>query len=158
MVNNFSLNSIWISMGFTDFSFLFCLKIIFLIIFILLNIGLLYIEYLDRKHSNNSDAPLKSRVSKDLKRIATQTIIAVGLLSSTITLKNEYLSQEKKSEIRAEAQRQIAQSAEETKIITNLQTYTNFIHKKMHLTNIQNTFTVIPKYEEESSELKKAIK
>ena len=42
-----SLNQIWVCVGITEFSFLTFLKILFFILFLLVNLGLLYSEYLD---------------------------------------------------------------------------------------------------------------
>jgi len=76
-LNFISLNSIWFSLGVTDFSFLLCLKLIFFIIFILLNIVLLYIEYLDRKYNNKyyPDSHLKAGLSPELQKFAKQVIV-----------------------------------------------------------------------------------
>jgi len=58
----------------------------------------LYIEYLDRKSLNikNPVSQHKSGLSPELKRIARQTAVGIGILSGVIIIKNEFINQEKK--------------------------------------------------------------
>ena len=90
-----SLNTLWISLGLTGFSFLSCLKIIFFLIFIFLNIFLFYIESLDRKYKNinNPESHLKSSPVPELIKISNSVIIGIGVLSGIITIRNEYKHQ-----------------------------------------------------------------
>jgi phage-related protein len=76
-----SLNSIWVSLGITDLSFLFSVKIIFFIVFVLLNICLFYIENLNTeyKNKNNPESHLKSGISPEVKKIGKRVLIGVGL-------------------------------------------------------------------------------
>jgi hypothetical protein len=93
-------------MGLTEFSFLFCLKLIFFIIFIFLNICIIYTAYLDRKYTNinNPEPYLKSSsMTPELKKFATQAVVGMGILSGLITIKNEDIKQEKKEALRAQA-------------------------------------------------------
>lgn len=66
-------------MGLTDFSFLFCLKVIFFILFIIVNICLLYCEYQDRKYNNKYASHLKSGILPELKKIAKDFVYATGV-------------------------------------------------------------------------------
>lgn len=129
-------------MGITDFSLIFCLKLIFFIIFIFLNICLFYTEYLDRKFTNikNPDTHLKSGLTPELQRIAKNVLAGIGLISGFITIKNEFKTQQELEEVRAHAQAILAQAAEDTKKAATTQTANNFIHK-LHITNIQNSFS-----------------
>jgi hypothetical protein len=146
-------------LGVTDFSFLLCLKLIFFIIFILLNIVLLYIEYLDRKYNNKyyPDSHLKAGLSPELQKIAKQVIVGVGILSGAITIKNEYVNQDKASTLRAEA-RELLQNSEETVRRTTSKNFAdNFCHR-MQITNIRNSIAEVEILEKEESEIKKQIK
>jgi hypothetical protein len=148
-------------MGLTEFSFLFCLKLIILIIYILLNICLLYTEYLEIKSKKkyNPDTHLKSSLVPELKRIAKNFIISVGVISSTITVKNEYVKQETKATLKEQvrAALALARAEEEAKKTKNEETANNFIHK-LNITNISQSYAIEEEAEEEESELKKAIK
>ena len=158
---SYSLNSLWISLGITEFSFLFCLKVVFFILFIILNICLIYTEYLDIKYKNKHypDSHMKSGMTPELQRIAKQVIMTVGLISGFITIKNE-VNQSSREEIAALAAKlnsTLAQAAEDTKKAASQQTSTNFI-QKMNITNIQNSFTGLVENAETESALMKAIK
>jgi hypothetical protein len=79
-------------MGVTEFSFLFCLKVAFFIAFISLNVFLFYIEFIENKKINNHDSHMKSGLVVDYKRIASQFAMGIGVVSSIIAVKNEYMS------------------------------------------------------------------
>jgi len=87
------------SIGTIDVSFLCFFKIIVLIFFILLNIGLIYTEYLQTKHKNRDYAQshLKSGITPELKKIASNLIVGLGIFASGIAIKNEYFSQQEQA-------------------------------------------------------------
>jgi hypothetical protein len=84
----FNLNQLGYNLSLTEFSFLTFLKIIFVILFILLNLGLLYSEYLDNKNKEKSEY-LKCGASGDTKIILNLLILAAGSYSAYITIINE---------------------------------------------------------------------
>lgn len=146
-------------MGISGFTFIGLLQIIFFIIFVLLNIGLLYLEYLDRKHTNkdNSESYLKSGMSPELQKIAKHFIVSVVILSSVITVKNEIKDQQKEAALRAEAEAALAKAVEEAKRISKEKGVENFYHR-LHGYSIKNSFDKLKRNQEEQSELIKAIK
>jgi hypothetical protein len=80
-------------LGISEYSYSGILKIIFLIIFVLLNIGLLYTEYLDIKYyrrPNTDKSILKSGMAPTeirlLKNYGGYFVGALGLISSRITV------------------------------------------------------------------------
>jgi len=93
MMTNYSFNSIKLNFGSTELSFLFFLKIIFFILFILLNIGLIYSEYLDKKQKSTNNSPARSHlqagISPELRRISGQFLAGIGGAASVIAIKNE---------------------------------------------------------------------
>ena len=160
--NLFSLlNTICVSIGLTEFSFLFCLKLIFFIIFIFLNICLLYTEYLDRKHTNininNPESCLKSGMSPELQKIAKKFVIGIGVIAALITIKNEVTDQNKKEILRSALEKAITEAKEEAKKAATQELRIKFA-QKMQLTNINNSMHQVRAYEEEESALRKALK
>ena len=83
-----SLNWNWNSLDITELSFVGFLKIIFFIFFIILNICLLYSEYLDKKYNykdnSGSHCYMQSgtgaggRGAVDLKKVASYFIVVAG--------------------------------------------------------------------------------
>ena len=80
------INNIFAWFGLMEFSFLKFLKIIFIILFILLNIGLLYFEYLNNK---NNIVVIKNGISNDIKKIASGILAAASGYSAYITITND---------------------------------------------------------------------
>ena len=167
-----SLNSIWISMGITEFSFFFLFLInVFNIIF-LLNIFLVYIEYLDRKwqHTNNYNSDTDKVVQKtsmhlksgmpELKAVIRQIIIGIGMVGSGITIKNEVFpdSGEKARKAQeAESAQKLKEAEEKAKKLADAQIYFNLINN-LNLTRIGNGQSVVNKLIEEETDLIKQIK
>jgi uncharacterized membrane protein len=77
-------------LGITEFSFSYCLKIFFLLIFIFFNIFLIYIESKDKKKSALHCGP-----GPEMKKLAHNVVIAIGVISGLLTIKNEYNNQAK---------------------------------------------------------------
>lgn len=86
-----SLNQFWTSLGITEFSFLAFLKIIFLILFLLLNIGLLYCEYLNNKSKINNGI-MNNGVGGDVRKILAVFTGAGAAYASWLKIKNEHFS------------------------------------------------------------------
>lgn len=124
-----------------------------------MKIVLLYIEYLNKKYTNkyNPDTHLKSGSVPELKRIAKQFIISIGVLSSGITLKNEYMQQETTASIKEKARAIGDKAAEEAKKTESDSTAKNFINR-LNLTNISQSQTILDETAKEESEIRKAIK
>lgn len=158
MNNLCSLKYIWNSLGFTEFSFLFCLKIIFFLIFMFLNIWLYYTESLNRKQTDitNPDTHMQSSIVPQLKRIAQQTIVGIGFLSAAITVKNEIVDQAKKAALTSKGLAMMSKGQEDAKKITTEEVSSNFI-LKLNLVNIKNTHSEVLKAEKEESETMKMI-
>jgi hypothetical protein len=155
--NFISLKALGVNMDFTDFKILGYLNIFFLILFVLLNIGLLYTEYLDRKYNNiESQQYLKSGLP-ELKKIAKQFVIGIGIVSGVITIKNEYRNQEEIAALKAKTIALLAKAAEDAKKATNKETSTNFIHK-MNLANINNNISDYLDKDKKSSKIRETIK
>jgi hypothetical protein len=94
-----SLNSLWISLGLTQISFLSCLKLIFFTVFFLrLNIFLLYLKYKDSEYNKiNPPSYLESNLLQELQKIGKQVIVGIGLLASVATLNDQFVSKKKNS-------------------------------------------------------------
>lgn len=155
-----NLNEFWhsISIFITNISFIGSLKIIFFIFFVLLNIGLLYYEYLENKNKEKQGSETHTYKhagpghTMEYKRIATNFFAAVGLLSSYITIKNEIIRTAKE----AEYKEVIANTAKAVKKISNEQSKNNFL-QKMHFERINGTYDGVSKILTEKSELVKSI-
>jgi len=132
MNNIFSLKNFGFSLGITNFSFIFCLKVIFFIIFIILNICLIYTEYLDRKYTNikNPESHLKSGLTPELQRIAKKVIVGIGLLSGLITIKNEYKNKQDLEEIKAVRLQKERALSDVKKGIDRAESYSNDLSKE----------------------------
>jgi len=83
-ISSSSLNSIWSWLGITDISFLRWLQIIFFLIIIILNIWLVYLEYLDKKSKikDNSELP-------HIRRYYSYFLAGIAVLYSIIMVKNK---------------------------------------------------------------------
>jgi hypothetical protein len=122
-----SLNSFWSSLGVTELSFLAFLKIIFFIILIILNIGLLYCEFKNIDHIQKSGSPkyLQTTTSTELKKIAVGLISTIGGIASIITIKDDIIRRKKEEEWKE----QLAQAQAESKRITSEKIANDFHHK-----------------------------
>ena len=103
--NNFvSLNSVLSSIGLSNYSFSFCLKIFFLFIFIFLNFLFIYFDYLNKTKIINNHL-LKSGVNINYKKLANQMAVGLSILAGVITLKNEVFDLEKSRKLKEEARK-----------------------------------------------------
>ena len=134
-INKNSLNSIWVNSGISDFSILFCLKIFFFTLFIIFNIWLVYIEYLDKKETLIYNTPLQSGLHPTIQRAAKGILYGLGAVSGFIAIKNEYLDLTKESTKKAiEAKiaqiiSDLIQARKHGDEITDTQIRANFFHK-----------------------------
>lgn len=147
------------SFGNTNFSFIFCLKIIFFIFFIFLNIYLIYIEYLDRKYKNIHipDSHLKSALGPELQRIVNKAIVGIGLLSSYIAIKNEYIHQQTLAIQKANSDEILNQVNNDLSKLNSQLIQTN-INNKMNITRIKNSFAEVEGILDNESKIQKLIK
>lgn len=156
--NNFvSLNSIWSSIGLTDWTFVSFLKVIFFILFIILNIALWYLEYLDLTYKNKLESPqyMESKPSPNIEHIKKAVAIfaaSAGLYSSYITIKNEHLYQQQTVAFKI----QLANAKEVTTKITKEQDALNF-HHKINIDNIARGTDKLLRVRREKSDLMKRI-
>lgn len=89
-INYLSLNQLWNCIGITEFSFLNFLKIIFFITFILVNLSLLYLEYLDRENNNyDNENVMQKGIGVEFKKICSALVTGIGVYSALLTIKNE---------------------------------------------------------------------
>jgi hypothetical protein len=150
------------SLGLTEFSILSCLKLIFFLIFIFLNIFLFYTESLDRKYKNiNLESHLQSGLGPEFIKLSHRAVLVIGVLSSIITIKNEYNNHvnlaAKLAEKVAEVKSLEEKLVETAKQATNERTALNFIHK-LHMTRIKNDVSILIQCEEERSEILERVK
>jgi len=99
---------------------------------------------------------MESSVIQELRKIAKETIVAIGLLSATVTLKNEYVKQEKKSTLKEQAQAILAKSEEDAKKVTSQQIANNF-NQKLNIVNIKNSFAKVDEAGKEETALRQSI-
>jgi hypothetical protein len=151
----FSFNSVWLSIGYSEYSFLFCLKILFFIVFILLNFGLIYLEYLEKKYINNR--PLKAGIAPDLKRLASQVAVALGTISGIITVNFEYFDHKKAEKAIADYDTLCAKVEEDGNKVADKITNDRFTHR-LQLVKIKNSFSGVVEHSYNESELLKEIK
>ena len=134
-------------MTITYLSLLHFLKFTLLILFLLVNLVLLYYEYLDRKHS--PDYLIIGGIPSEIKKIASNFFIAISALSAGITIKEEYHKIKKVAET---SNQEIDKNVNNNnKLIAE-----NFRHK-LNLANIVNSNEECKKLELEKSELQKTL-
>lgn len=163
-MNSFNLLTILSDTGLMELSFLGFLKIIFLIIFIIINIILLYCNYKDKKYSTKckSESQLKSSISewKSLRNVAKEFIVAVGLVSSFITINNEFFKKPEKAKeadaIIVEEKAPIA-SAYSAIIPEKSERVANNFANKLHMPSISHKLEEITQTKSKRSALIKAI-
>ena len=120
-----SLNQIWACLGITDLSFFTFFKISFTILFILINFGLLYSEYLDNKNNTGPDKFIKMGVGSELKKIGTSFIVSASVYATNLTIKSEHVTQNY-----IEVLKNALKSAQdESKRVADYQTSANFSQK-----------------------------
>lgn len=129
-----------------------CLKIIFFIFFILVNLGLLYSEYLDNKNKDNFDYVLKNGIGSELKKIGGAFLLVASTYSTYITIKNEPVEKSKVEEFK----KSILDSREEVKKVKDVNSANNFIHK-LHLNSIERSHQNLDNIRKEKSDLIKAL-
>ena len=146
---------------FNFISFLGFLKILFLIIFILLNIGLLYSESLDAKHKNKDISHMKSGISPELKKLATYFISGVTIYASYIAIKNEHKDTAKEAKLLEQKEAELKEFTEkallEAKRATNARIANNFSNK-LHIDGIHRSLVRVNTIKGEEIELQKALK
>ena len=160
--NNFSLNSIWSSLGITDLRFLSFLQIIFFIIFIFLNIVLLYIEYLNKnsKKTGNSEylqsGPVSSEIVPHIRRYSTYFIAGISALSGIITLKNEYVTSTNTQKAIEEYRQNIAKATKEIENIENKRVTEN-MHSRSNMEGVDRSVNEILQIKTARSKLRQLI-
>jgi len=132
----FNLNQLWYNLGLTEFSFLVFFKIIFLILFILLNLGLLYSEHLDNKNKENFKY-LKCGVSGEVKKILGSFLTAATAYSTYITIRNDSRDNKKLEEY----QQYYLKAKEETNKFKDVNLFNNLSHK-LHYDSIDRSFNI----------------
>jgi hypothetical protein len=86
----------WYNLGITDFSFIHVLQIIFFVIFIILNICLVYIGYKNKKSSIKNkpefllSGPSSNSIAPILRTYTGYFLASITALSGLITVKNEF--------------------------------------------------------------------
>jgi hypothetical protein len=156
MENFFILNSLLNSN--TGLSFSGFLKIIFIIFFVLLHIGLLYVEYLE-SHSKNKDAPhysMESCNSPALQRAASHFSAGAAAYATYITLKFEYPSSKRAQAKEAEYRKSLAEAKNETKKINNAAIIEKMYHK-LQFEHIERSQTTVDNLRKKKSDLLRLI-
>lgn len=155
MVKIFSLSSIWDSIGISNLSCLGFLKVVFLVIIVVLNIGLLYLESLEIKSKSTDKTPYMqsgSGTGSRLKRIAGQVSFCIGVYSGYITIRNDRTYQKNSEQFRNELEK----AKLEAKEAADEKTAINFT-QKMHIDGLERSFQKANKLRSEQSELRKFI-
>lgn len=152
-----SLNQIWVCVGITEFSFLTFLKILFFILFLLVNLGLLYSEYLDNINKDNSNYvldPQKNGIGSELKKIGGLFLATASGYSARITIKNELVVNNKEEEFRKE----ILYLKNEVKRVGDVKSGDNYnFIQKMQFNGIERSFHNLDNIRKEKSDLMKVI-
>lgn len=153
MTKFLSLNQLWNCIGITEFSFLNFLKIIFFITFILVNLSLLYLEYLDRENNNyDNDNVMQKGAGGDFKKICSVLVTGIGVYSALLTIKNEGEKNSNEQNLR-----NIIDSAyNEVKKISDKSSSEKFIHK-LNMDSIRRSFNGLDIIRKEKYELAKSI-
>jgi hypothetical protein len=153
-----SLNSIWNGLGITEISFFRFVQLIFFTIFIVLNIWLIYNEYLKKRSKIKDQSDLKylqsgstSNLVPQLKKVTTYFLGGLGALSGYITIKNKYRNNKE-----AEYQNLLAISQAEIKKIGDKSVMTN-MYSRMNIDRIDRTFKEVQTVRKERSKLQKEI-
>ena len=151
-----SLNSLWLELAITEFSFIASLKLLFLTTFILLHFLLLYTEYLNRKYNNNSESHMKSgpEISPQVKKIATLFGGAIAFYSGYITIRNDLKETKIQDELKLLAvwKEKMNFAEQELKKATNEKLATNFIYK-MQLKKMDWSLVELTKIKTERSKI-----
>lgn len=135
----------------TDLSFLALLKIIFIFIYILINLGLLYFEKLDSKY-NALPGYNRAGVGSELKKaVALFWTVASGY-SYYLTIRDEH----QKNKAIEEVKNNLRKTIEESKKSSDEQTNRNFL-SKMRTESLDLNFTNLQKNHEEKSKLQLEI-
>jgi hypothetical protein len=151
-----TLNSLWYSLGLTEFSFLGFLKIIFIIFFIFLHIYLLYSEFLkiEQKEKENLEtlSYVQAGTAPELKKIATYILGTVSLYASLITI-NDHYTKKNKEEI---LNQKIDTINDKFQRVQDGNTVINY-KQKSHLDSIARGYKELEEIRLERSKLKKEI-
>lgn len=147
-----SLNQIWACLGITDLSFLAFFKISFTIFFILINLGLLYSEFLDNKNNIGPEPFIKMGVGSELKKIGYVFIASVSAYATYFTIKSEHAKQND-----VEVLKNALKSAQDgSKRVADDQTSANF-SQKLHWNTLERGISDLEKIRFEKSNLMKEI-
>ena len=84
-----NLDSLCNSFGITELSFIACIKIILLILFVILNICLVYSEYMDNKTKNTSSNYIRCGIGDDIKKIGNMLVVTASAYASYITVRDD---------------------------------------------------------------------
>lgn len=161
-ISNCSLNSLWLGLGITDISFLRLLQIIFFAIFLVLNICLIYIEYLDKKSKikDNSkylqSGPTPNSAIPHLKRYSAYFLAGAAALSSMITIKNEVLTLSNNAQALETYTQNYEKIIEAKNKIIDQKTAEN-MYNRLNIGSAHRTLTEAIIIRDERSELQKSI-
>jgi hypothetical protein len=160
-ISSCSLNSIWIGLGITEISFLRLLQLMFFVIFIVLNICLIYIEYLDKKSKikDNSEYLQSGSSNKfvpHLKRYSTYFLAGGAAFSSLISIKNEVLTFINNNQAIEVYKKNSEKAKEESKNI-NDQRLADNMHSKLNMDCADRSLKKAIKINDDRSELQKSI-
>ena len=148
-MNLFNYNSNFSYLGITDLNFMGFLKIIFFILFIILNISLLYCEFKNLEKKNSSESPEYMQSSApELKKIATYFLGGLSAAANFITINDHFQSKQEK----AIAQEALETVKEEVRKIANKHTATNFLHR-LHVDSIDRMIKQITVLEDTETKL-----
>jgi len=146
--------------GITEISPLKIILIIFSVIFVILNMVLFYLEFLELEYKNKEIAPSymgsgvgSSGIVAQLKRIGTLFTGSVGLYASVLTIKDAFSKRNREDDLNKEVEK-VTSELENCK---NDHTVTNF-KWGLQLDSIQRSNAALGKLENEESTLMKIIK
>jgi hypothetical protein len=154
-INFFNLNQVWIYIGITEFSFLNFLKIIFFIAFLLVNLSLLYLEYLDKKNNNNNKEKtmvMQKGMGAEVKKICTSLITGLGVYSAILTIKNE-----NRDRLREQKEREAFEIAQNEVRKLKDQNSSNNLIQRIHIDNINKNYNNLDTIRDNRSEVEKAV-
>jgi len=156
---SYNFNSIFSCLEISEISLLRKLQIIFFVLFVILNMCLIFIEYLEQKSKKDKPKYLKSgsgNMVSHLKKYSTYFFVGVGALSSLITIKNEYISKAKYDKLHEEwTQSKESGIAELKKVEDKL--VLNNMYTRMNYTSLDLTFQELKGIRTEKSELSKSV-
>ena len=157
-----NLNSFWSEYSPTDLSFLRWIQIIFFFIYIVLNIWLIYIEYLDKKTQNKDNSKyLQSgsgnpQILPHVRRYSSYILAGIAALSSIITVKNEYITKTKTQKALEDYQNYLDKATEEIKNNEDQKTAQQML-SRLHQYSSVSSFNTVNLIRGKRSEIKTKI-